>query len=220
MATHSWRISGTGEPSGLPSMGTAWVPIDVSTKSLLRLKRLSSSSSSSKSPGQPPHCPFLSVLSSYFWFLGFPHHLAEPLSSLTHLRPLCSDNHCRQASWTPALSTLSPLALFSFAPQPEVPELWFRGSWRPPNAEAYTLVCFAWCSEPGMLPDMLMLTEHLFCAWMRIHQKVGRKQARGYPRFGWPTVCPEKQMRNKNIFILAFGVGPSQVFGVYYPLTV
>ena len=112
----------------------------------------------SKSPGKPPHCPFLSALSSYFWFLGFPRLLARPLSSLTHLRPLCSEDHCRQASWTLALSTLSPLVLFSFAPQPEVPELWFRGSWRPPNAEAYTCVCCAWCSEPGMMPDMLMLT--------------------------------------------------------------
>ena len=53
--------------------------------------------------------------------------------------------------------SVSPV-LFSFAPQPEVPELWFRGSWRPPNAEAYTCVCCAWCSEPGMMPDMLMLT--------------------------------------------------------------
>ena len=42
MATHSsvlaWRIPGTGEPGGLPSMGS---------HSLTRLKRLSSSSSSS-----------------------------------------------------------------------------------------------------------------------------------------------------------------------------
>ena len=43
MATHSsvlaWRIPGTGEPGGLPSMGS---------HSQTRLKRLSSSSSSSK----------------------------------------------------------------------------------------------------------------------------------------------------------------------------
>ena len=42
MATHSsvlaWRIPGTGEPGGLPSMGVA--------QSRTRLKRLSSSSSS------------------------------------------------------------------------------------------------------------------------------------------------------------------------------
>ena len=43
MATHSsvlaWRIPGTGEPGGLPSMGS---------QSRIRLKQLSSSSSSSK----------------------------------------------------------------------------------------------------------------------------------------------------------------------------
>ena len=45
MATHSsvlaWRIPGTGEPGGLPSMGVA--------QSRTRVKRLSSSSSSSSS---------------------------------------------------------------------------------------------------------------------------------------------------------------------------
>ena len=65
MAPHSstlaWKIPWMEEPGGLPSMGTARVPIDVSAKSPLRLKRLSSSS---KSPGKPPHCPFLSALSS------------------------------------------------------------------------------------------------------------------------------------------------------------
>ena len=47
MATHSsvlgWRIPGTGEPGGLPSMGSHGV-----AQSRTRLKRLSSSSSSSR----------------------------------------------------------------------------------------------------------------------------------------------------------------------------
>ena len=52
MATHSsvlaWRIPGTGEPGGLPSMGShrVWT----------RLKRLSSSSSSIASSGGPCFC--------------------------------------------------------------------------------------------------------------------------------------------------------------------
>ena len=48
MATHSsvlaWRIPGTAEPGGLPSVGLA--------QSRTRLKRLSSSSSSSEGTGQ------------------------------------------------------------------------------------------------------------------------------------------------------------------------
>ena len=48
MATHSsvlaWRIPGTVEPGGLPSMGS---------HSRTRLKRLSSSSSSNKDPEKP-----------------------------------------------------------------------------------------------------------------------------------------------------------------------
>ena len=50
MAAHSsvlaWRIPGTGEPGGLPSMGS---------HSLTRLKRLSSSSSSNRYPIQADH---------------------------------------------------------------------------------------------------------------------------------------------------------------------
>ena len=49
--------------------------------------------------------------------------------------------------------------------------------------------------------------------------KSWQKESKRIPKV-WVANSPEKQMRNKNIFILAFGVGPSQVFGVYYPLTV
>ena len=60
MATHSsvlaWRIPGTGEPGGLPSMGSHRV-------SQTRLKRLSSSSSSSGSveEGMATHSSILAL---------------------------------------------------------------------------------------------------------------------------------------------------------------
>lgn len=58
--------------------------------------------------------PFSACSEQPLLVLRVPHHLAPPFSSFTHLRPLCSDSHCRQMSWTLALSALSPLALFSF----------------------------------------------------------------------------------------------------------
>ena len=69
MATHSsvlaWRLPGTGEPGGLPSMGSHRVGT--------RLKRLSSSSS--RAPGSSPFC--LGALSIT---LGEPRKLFQKLS--------------------------------------------------------------------------------------------------------------------------------------------
>ena len=117
-----------------------------------------------KSPGKSPHCPFPSALGSYFWFLGCPRHLAQPLSSLTHLKLLCSDNHRRQVSWTLTLSTLSPWPCLVLLPSPRH-QRWGSEApgGLPVSAEACTLLCCACCSEPGMLPDVLMLSEHLLC---------------------------------------------------------
>jgi len=104
MATHSsvlaWRIPGTGEPGGLPSMGS---------HSRTRLKRLSSSSSSSKFINawsqlarpcleftlQKYLCNFTKIIYMMFTAVLFSHHPRKSRGPLPHTGlPWC--NPCSQ----------------------------------------------------------------------------------------------------------------------------
>ena len=149
MATHSsilaWRIRGTGEPGGLPSLGS---------QSQIRLKRLSSSSSSSSLyyvgfPGgvvvkNPIHLPVQETQETWVWSLGQEDPLEKEMaihSSILAWRNL----------WTEEPGRLQSLGL---------PESWARLS------TAQTMYRISWHSE-GRKMQLCWLPWGLSVAWQK-----------------------------------------------------
>ena len=101
-----------------------------------------------------------------------------------------------------------PLALFSFAPQPEAPALGFRGSWSPPSQ--------CW----GLHPALLCL---LFGAWIAAWRpdalwtltlcvneeppKSWQKESKRMPEVWVANSLSREQMSDTNIFVLASPLG-------------